>query len=71
MALKYLMNRRRRLCKTINKPVSLAFVKDAIITQMQPMFGSEIVDIDLGDVDADGNINITIFYRKETKTKKV
>lgn len=68
MALKYLMERKRRLANKTEKLVSLDYIKDAVITQMQPMFGTDIIDVTFGDVDKNGEMNVTI-YTKKGKSK--
>jgi len=46
----------------------MGFLKDAIITQIQPIFsGREIVDIDIGIQDP---VTMSVYLRKEVKRKK-
>jgi hypothetical protein len=73
MALKYLMERKRRLAQKSEHLVSLGYIKDAIMCQLQPMYGAEIIDIDLGPLDRDGMVNTTIYTKKgaQTRTRKV
>lgn len=61
--LKYLMNKRRLTALKIKKELSSAFINDAVITQLQPMFGQEIVDLDIGFPET------TIYLRKGGKSK--
>jgi hypothetical protein len=63
--LKYLRERQKKSCRTLTKEVGLGFVKDAVITQLQPiMSGRHIVDIDFGEINPEGNMKMKIYYSK-------
>ena len=65
LTLNFLKQLQKRQCRTLTKEVSLGFVKDAIITQLQPiMSGRQIVDIDFGEINAEGNMKMKIYYNK-------
>jgi hypothetical protein len=65
LSLKYLKERQKRLSRSLTKEVSAGFVKDAIITQLQPiMSGRHIVDIDFGEVNSEGLMKMKIYYSK-------
>lgn len=61
--LKYVMNKRRQTAQKIKKELSSDFIKDAVITQIQPMFGQEVIDIDIGFPET------IIYLRKGGKSK--
>ena len=64
----FLTKLHRRNCEIIDRPTSMGFLKDAIITQIQPIFsGREIVDIDIGIQDP---VTMSVYLRKEVKRKK-
>lgn len=63
--LKFLKQRLKMQSRSLTKEVSVGFVKDAIITQLQPiMSGRHIVDIDFGEVNAEGLMKMKIYYSK-------
>lgn len=65
LTLNYLRQLLKKQSRSITKEVSVGFVKDAIITQLQPiMSGRQIVDIDFGEVNAEGNMKMKIYYSK-------
>lgn len=65
LSLKYLKERQKRLSRHTTKEVSVGFVKDAIITQLQPiMSGRQIIDLDFGDTTPEGNMKMKIYYNK-------
>lgn len=65
LTLKFLKERQKRLSRSLTKEVNLGFVKDAVITQLQPiMSGRHIVDIDFGEVNTEGNMKMKIYYSK-------
>lgn len=65
LSLKYLRERQKRMSRSTTKEVGVGFVKDAIITQLQPMMsGRNIVDIDFGEVNSEGNMKMKIYYSK-------
>lgn len=67
------MNHRRKQWQKSKKEVSLGFIKDAIIAQLQPMWGNEIKDIDLDDGRTPDEVTVTIYTEKKgvkSKTKK-
>lgn len=73
MTLKFLMNRRRKQWQATKKEASVAFVKDAVIAQLQTMWGAEIKDIDIDDGKTIDDLIITIYTDKkgaQSKTKK-
>ncbi len=64
----FLTKLHRRNCEIIERQTSLGFLKDAIVTQIQPIFsGREIVDIDIGISDP---VMMSVYLRKEVKRKK-
>lgn len=64
MTLTYLMKRRRQRANKIVKEINPEFVKDALICQLQTIFSSEIIDIDIPEFKT-----ITIYTRKGGKSK--
>ncbi len=63
--LNYLKQRQKKLSRSLTKEVSLGFITDAIITQLQPiMSGRHITDIDLGEVSPEGLMKLKIYYNK-------
>jgi|KBSSwiStaDraftv2_1062776.scaffolds.fasta_scaffold09995_5 hypothetical protein len=65
LSLKFLKERQKRLSRSLTKEVGMGFLKDAIITQLQPiMSGRHIVDIDFGEVNPEGNMKLKIYYSK-------
>jgi len=63
--LNYLKQRQKKLSRSLTKEVNLGFIKDAIITQLQPMMsGRHIVDLDLGEVSPEGLMKLKIYYSK-------
>lgn len=69
MTLQYLVKRRRRLAQKQAKVVSLGFLKDSIISQLQPLYGPEIIDIDLGAVSSHDTMELTIYLQKGRKSR--
>jgi len=64
----FLTKLHRRNSEIIERHTSLGFLKDAIVTQIQPIFsGREIVDIDIGVSDP---VMMSVYLRKEVKRKK-
>lgn len=67
------MLRRRKQCTVTEQDINLNQVKDAVITQLQPMhfWKGEIIDIDFGEVTAKGMMKLKIYTKGEkSKTKK-
>jgi hypothetical protein len=60
---------RRSNCKQIVKEIGLSFIKDALITQLQPMYSKQdILDLDVGDLQ--DPVSVVIYTRKEVQRKK-
>ena len=76
MTLRYLMDRRRKTWKKQEEDVSVSFIKDAVITQLEnlPFYRlGEIQDIDFGPVTPEGMMKLKIYTNtkgEKSKTKK-
>jgi hypothetical protein len=58
---------RRKNSEKLTKTVSLGFLKDIIICNIQPIFsGREIVDIDFSNTDP---VEMSIYLKKEVRKK--
>jgi hypothetical protein len=59
---------RRKNSKKIEKVVSLDFIKDALITQLQPIYsGQNIIDLDVGNLQ--DPVSVILYIRKEVQKK--
>lgn len=59
----------RKNTKKSEHSTSLGYIKDALITQVQPMYGTEIVDCDIEGLNADV-IKVTYYLKKGGSKKK-
>lgn len=64
MTLQFLEKRRRQRATKVVKSIHPGLIKDSLITQIQPWFAEDIVDIDLPDIK-----NLTIYLKKGAKSK--
>jgi len=66
MTSKFIMKLRRKNTDKTTKPTSIEYIKDALISQAQPMFGTEIVDVEIKGLETP-SVDVTYFVRKGVK----
>ena len=64
---KFLIKLTRKNCTKTVVPTNLGYLKEALISQVQPLYSTPIQDIDIGGLP--DIVDVTYYTRKESKTK--